>query len=104
MYIRIVTFTLDGAAAESYRRCAEHVAPAFREWPGLAGKIWLADPATGTYGGVYLFDSRDAADASRQTEIFREMVADPAFADLTVREFAVLAAPTATTAPAMVRS
>ncbi|MDN5860161.1 MAG: YdhR family protein, partial [Pseudonocardia sp.] len=67
-------------------------------------KLWLADLETGTYGGIYLFDSRAAADASRDTEIFSGMVADPEFADLTIREFAVLAAPTAVTAPAVVGS
>ena len=103
MYVRIVTFTLDGPAdaADAYRRHAAEIAPAFLEWPGLIAKVWLADPAARTYGGVYLFTSRAAADRSRETGLFRGLATNPAFADLTVREFATLQAPTAVTAAAV---
>ncbi|MDN5933084.1 MAG: YdhR family protein [Pseudonocardia sp.] len=104
MYVRIVTFRLDGLGAEDYLRHAEQLAPAFRDWPGLHAKIWLADPERAVYGGVYLFASKADADASRDTEIFRGMQADPAYAELTVREFETLAAPSAVTAPAFVGS
>ena len=47
MYVRIVTFTLDGPieAAVAYRRHAAEIAPAFLDWPGLIAKGWLAGPA-----------------------------------------------------------
>ena len=103
MHVRIVTFTLDGPAdAEAaYRRHAEEIAPAFLDWPGLIAKVWLADPAARTYGGIYLFTDQAAADRSRTTDLFRGMATNPAFADLSVREFATLAAPTAVTAAAV---
>jgi hypothetical protein len=74
----------------------------FAEWAGLERKIWLPGPDSGTYGGVYLVESPAAADESRATELFRNMTASPAFTDLTVREFAVLEAPTAVTSVAPV--
>src|SRR5689334_13111711 len=98
MRIRIVTFTL-GIPAENYLRHATDIARAFRSWPGLLGKWWLGDPPSGTYGGVYLFATRMDADASRDTDLFREMKSGPAFKDLTVREYDVLDAPTTITAP-----
>lgn len=101
MYIRIVTFRLEGPSDGEFRRHAEMIAPAFTEWPGLDAKIWLGDPDTGTYGGVYLFASAEAAAASRSTELFTGMEANPAFRDLTIREFDVLDAPTAITAGAL---
>jgi hypothetical protein len=48
---------------------------------------------------VYLFASRSDADRSRETDLFRGMFANPALADVAVREFDVLDAPTAITAP-----
>jgi hypothetical protein len=98
MHIRIVTFHLDGIDDAQYQQRALAVAPAFRSWSGLRSKLWLADRSTNTYGGVYLFDSRDDADASRQTEAFAGMVAEPAFTDLDIKEFSVLAEPSAITA------
>jgi len=97
MHIRIVTFTLDGIDADQYADVADTVAPGFTDWPGLVAKFWLADRGTGTYGGVYVFESAAAADASRRTELYRGMVTDPHFAGIDVREFRVLDGPTATT-------
>jgi hypothetical protein len=100
MRIRIVTFDLN-VSAEEYTAHAEHKAAAFTAWPGLLGKWWLSDSASGTFGGVYLFASHHDADLSRETDLYRAMFTNPAFADVTVQEFDVLGAPTAVTAPAL---
>jgi len=47
-----------------------------------------------------VFASREDADRSRETDLFRGMSADPALFDVAVREFDVLDAPTAIPAPA----
>ena len=101
MYVRIVTFRLAGLTAAEYRDHAAAVAPAFATWPGLVAKAWIADDEAGTYGGIYLFADRASADNARATDLFRSMTANPAFADLSVREFDVLEEPTAITAPAV---
>lgn len=98
MYIRIVTFGL-AIPAEAYAAHAVTIAPGFGEWPGLLGKWWLGDQGSGTYGGVYLFASTQAADQSRETDLFQSMMSNPALTDVTVREYEVLSAPTAITAP-----
>ncbi|MDQ2709425.1 MAG: YdhR family protein [Actinomycetota bacterium] len=98
MRIRIVTFGLN-IPAEAYNAHAVHIAPGFAGWPGLLGKWWLSDTASGTVGGVYLFASQHDADRSRETDLFRGMFANPALKDVTVHEYNVLDAPTAITAP-----
>ncbi|OFB37860.1 hypothetical protein BA059_16990 [Mycolicibacterium sp. (ex Dasyatis americana)] len=95
MYVRIVTFRLAGLPAGDYQAHASKIAADFSRWPGLHSKIWLADTNTDTYGGIYLFADRDAADASRDTEIFQAMTANPQFANLHLAEFDVIAQPTA---------
>ena len=100
MYARIVTFQLDSHAAEEYRDHAAAFAPAFTTWPGLLAKVWIADDATGTYGGIYLFADRESADRSRNTDLFRSMASSPMFTDVSVREFDALNEATAITAPA----
>ena len=98
MRIRIVTFGLN-IPAEDYTAHAMQIAPVFASWPGLLGKWWLADPASGTFGGVYLFASQHDADRSRQTDLFRGMFTNPAIQNVTVRKYDVLDGPTAITAP-----
>ena len=99
MRIPIVTFGLT-IPAEPYTAHAVHIAPEFTAWPGLLGKWWLGDTVSGTFGGVYLFASQHDADRSRGTDLFRGMLVNPALKDVTVQEYDVLDAPTATTAPA----
>ena len=98
MRIRVVTFGLN-IPAEDYTAHAVHIADGFTAWPGLLGKWWLGDTASGTFGGVYLFATRQDADRSRETDLFRGMFANPALKDVTVREYDILDAPTAITAP-----
>lgn len=97
MYARVVTFRLAGLSADEYRAVAEGAATAFAEWTGLISKVWLADDDRNTYGGIYVFESPAAAAASRDTELFQAMTANPAFTDVTISEFSVLTGPTTVT-------
>ena len=100
MRIRIVTFGLN-IPADTYTAHAEQIAPGFTAWPGLAAKWWLADVASETFGGVYVFTSEQDAERSRETELFLGMFTDSSLKDVTVREYDVLEAPTAITAPSL---
>ena len=97
MYARIVTFRLDGPSHAEYERQAVALADAFAAWPGLLAKVWLGDEAAGRYGGLYLFESAAAAEASRQTPEFLSLHHLPVFTDLRIEELEVLEAPTAVT-------
>jgi putative monooxygenase ydhR len=100
MYIRIVTFTA-GGTAEEYHAHAAAVAPAFAEWPGLLGKIWLDDHERNRYGGVYVFASKADADRSRSTPLFAGLAA---FADVVIDEYDTVAEATAVTWQGVERS
>jgi hypothetical protein len=93
-HIQLVTFQLAGLEPDAYRAYCEAKAPAFTEIPGLRAKTWLANPSTNTYGGVYAWDSREAMEAYVRGPIFGALLANPAVADVTTREFGVLERPT----------
>ena len=97
MYVRTVTFRLQGIDEPEYLSHVAPIAPSFLDWPGLRTKTWIRDRETGRYGGVYVFESRDAADASRDTPLFSGMIANPAFVDLVIQEFEVIEELTALT-------
>jgi hypothetical protein len=98
LYARIVTFQLDGPTPAEYEAHGAAIASTFTTWPGLVAKVWLADDDAGTFGGIYLFADRAAAARASQTDVYRAMATNPAFRDLTVREFDVLEEPTSITA------
>ncbi len=94
MHIQIINFGLEGISEEAYRQQVEAVAPAFADLPGLLSKTWLANEETNTYGGVYVWEDREAMEGYAETDIFQAMAANPYFKDLTVRDFDVLEGPT----------
>ncbi len=97
MHVQIVNFQLDGMSEAEFRATSEHLAPAFAAVPGLISKTWLADPASNTYGGVYLWDGEAACRAYQESELFNAVKTHPHFANLISREFGVLDGPSRVT-------
>lgn len=89
MHVLIINFHLADMSEEGYRAACADLAPAFAELPGLLAKVWLHDPATETYGGVYLFRDRAAADGYVSSELLASVAASPHFVDITSRDFEV---------------
>lgn len=101
MHVQIITFRLADMTEEGYREACAGFTPAYAELPGLLAKVWLADPGTNTYGGVYLFRDREAMDAYVASELFATVAAFPHFADITSRDFAVYEDLTRATQPGL---
>lgn len=97
MEIVIINFSLKGMTEDEYEKMCDEVAPAFAAVPGLASKVWLADRTSGVYGGVYTFENGASADAFMSSELFAQVGAIPGLAEIVVRRFGVLSAPTAVT-------
>jgi heme-degrading monooxygenase HmoA len=97
MHVLIVNFRLDGIDEAEYEKLCDDVAPAFAAVPGLVSKIWLKDSERGIYGGVYLWESRDALDRYKESDLFKSIGAHPNLVDVTAREFEVLESPTRVT-------
>jgi hypothetical protein len=89
-HIQIVTFQLAGLEPDAYRAHCEASAPVFAEIPGLRAKTWLANPSTNTYGGVYVWESREAMEDYIGGPIFGALLANPGIANVTTQDFGVL--------------
>ena len=97
MQILIINFNLDGLTEEDFASSCDELAPAFAAVPGLASKVWLADRAEGTYGGVYAFESAKAVDDYLRSDLFAGVGATPGLVNISVRRFGVLEGPTRVT-------
>ena len=97
MHVLIVNFNLKGLDEAQYARICDEVAPAFAAVPGLASKLWIKNSDTGTYGGVYIFESRDALNRFQETDLFRSLAVNKNLANVTADDFEVLEAPTRVT-------
>ena len=97
MHVQVVNFQLKGIDDAGFRAMCDQLAPAFENVPGMHAKIWLADPATNTYGGVYTWRDRGAMEEYARSDLFKAVLTHPNFADVTSRDYEVLDGPTAVT-------
>ena len=99
--IQVIQFRLAGLSEADYRAHTERVASTFSTMPGLLSKVWLANAATNTYGGVYTWRDRVSLQQFRASETYARLVANPGLAEFSDREYAILPEPTRVTAPAV---
>jgi hypothetical protein len=97
VHIQVVNFHLKDLSEGDYLALCDELAPAFAEVPGLVSKVWLANPATNTYGGVYAWTGREAMEKFSKSELFGAVVSNPHLAEITSVDFDVLEAPTGVT-------
>jgi heme-degrading monooxygenase HmoA len=87
VYVQLITFTLSGPTEAQYHVGCRQETHVFAELPGLLAKVWLRDPDTGTYGGLYLWQDRAAYEDYVSSDVFRAIQDDPSFAGVTSRGF-----------------
>ena len=97
MHMQVVTFQLRGMDEAAFRALCDELALSFAAIPGLIAKVWLADEASGTYGGVYTWEDRAAYEAYTRSELFGGLATNPYFANLSSRDFGVIEGPTGVT-------
>ena len=80
MIVRLVLWNLadaDLSVADLRRYLREESVPAFAEVSGLRLKLWVSDEHTDRWGAVYLFESREAADAPVPSRVSELVGKDP---------------------------
>jgi hypothetical protein len=79
-----------------YENAAAEMADSFAEVPGLRWKIWLMNGAESEAGGIYLFDDEASLKSYLESPLAAQVKSHPAFSEMSVKQFKVLDAPTAT--------
>ena len=99
MHAQVITFGLDGITEEQFEEARGADAPVFASLPGLLGKVWLRDPETNTYGGLYLWADQEAYERYIKGEVFNAIKGDPNLKDVESRDFGVFEDLSALTMP-----
>ena len=97
MHIQVINFNLEGINRAEYEAVCDELAGAFAALPGLISKHWLADEENNTYGGVYIWETRDAYEAYLNSELFAVVAANQALVNIVSKDFDVIEGPTRVT-------
>lgn len=95
MYVQTMTFRLNGISHEEFAELCDQVAPGYAEIDGCISKLFVRDPADpDVFGGVYLWESRTAAEVYLREGVASMLVDSPQFADFEVSYLEILPGPT----------
>ena len=94
MHIQVINFNLDGISRTEYEAVCDELAETFAALPGLVSKHWIVNDETNTYGGIYIWESKDACQSFLDSELFAGVGANPALANVESKDFGVIEAPT----------
>jgi quinol monooxygenase YgiN len=96
MYVQIMTFRLHGISHEEFAALCDQVAPGYADIDGCISKLFVRDPDDAdSFGGVYVWETREAAEAYVQDGVAALLVESPQFADFEVSYLEILPGPTA---------
>jgi hypothetical protein len=89
MHAQVITFGLKDITEEEFQAAVSADVPVFATLPGLLGKVWLRDPETNTYGGLYLWADQEAYEGYIKGEVFNAIKENPHFEGVESRDFGV---------------
>jgi len=87
MYIHIINFNITGIDRSQYEVAAMKLTSVFAAVPGLKRKHWLANEENNTYGGVYIFDSKESHDAFVESKLYAGVKGNPSFTNFSGKSF-----------------
>lgn len=97
MYVLVINFNLEGIDHNQFSEACDELADTFAAIPGLIAKVWLSDPDSNTYGGVYTFEDKAAFEAYKAGEVFAAVASNPNFINVSAKDFGILDGPTRVT-------
>ena len=89
MHAQVVTFGLNGISEEQFHEAVGPDTKLFANLSGLLAKIWLRDPETNTYGGLYIWADQEAYERYIKGEVFNAIKADQNLKNVESRDFGV---------------
>lgn len=100
MHVQVVTYRLADVADPEFIEANQEFAEMMAAVPGLLAKVWLRG-AEDVYGGVYLWEDREACENFLAGPLWAAAAADDSMLDLASHDYAVMEELTTTTQPRM---
>jgi hypothetical protein len=90
MHAQLITYHLSDISQTEYlEQMVEPDAPILANVSGLISKVWLADEGKNTFGGFYLWESKEAMDTFMQSDLVAAVVSRPFVTDVSSVDYTV---------------
>jgi hypothetical protein len=90
MHAQLITYQLQDISQPEYlKQMVEPDAPILAKVKGLISKVWLADIEKNTFGGFYLWESKQAMQDFMNSDLVKAVVSRPFVKNVTSVDFDV---------------
>jgi hypothetical protein len=90
MQAQVITYQLnDISQAEYLKQMVEPDAPILANVKGLISKVWLANEEKNTFGGFYLWESKEAMEAFMHSDLVAAVISRPFVKNVSSVDFTV---------------
>ena len=90
MQAQLITYQLDDISQADYlKQMVEPDAPILAKVNGLISKVWLVDEGRNTFGGFYLWESKEAMDTFMHSDLVKAVVSRPFVKNVSSVDYAV---------------
>jgi hypothetical protein len=94
MHAQLITYQLkDISQADYLKQMVVPDAPVLADVQGLISKVWLADEEKNTFGGFYLWESKNAMETFMHSDLVAAVVSRPFVKNVSSVDFTVNEAP-----------
>ncbi len=101
MHVQVVTYRIADISESEFIAANREFAEMMAAVPGLIAKIWLQGDGADSFGGLYLWQDREAYENFLAGELWAEALNDDSLLDLASHDYAVMEELTKTTQPGM---
>src|ERR1700730_17880110 len=101
MHVQVVTYRVADISDPDFIEANQEFAEMMAAVPGLLAKVWLKDPDEKIYGGLYLWQDRQACKSFLASDLWAEVVKDDSMLDLESHDFGVMEELTRSTQPGL---
>lgn len=99
MHVQVVTYRMADISEPEFIEANREFAEVMAAVPGLLAKVWLKDSDRNLFGGMYLWQDREAYEDFVAGELWAEVQADPTLSELSSSDYAVMESLTELTQP-----
>jgi len=99
MHVQVATYRMTDISDADFIAANKEFAAMMSVVPGLLAKVWLKDPDDNVYGGIYLWQDREACESFLAGELWASVVNDDSLSELESRDYAAMEELTKLTQP-----
>jgi heme-degrading monooxygenase HmoA len=90
MHVQIVTYRIADVSESEFIEANREFADMMAAVPGLLAKVWLQGDTADSFGGVYLWQDREACQSFLGGELWGAAVKDDSMLDVESHDYAVM--------------